>query len=395
MMTGTLQIPADLRPETRASERAFSRVEVFETAERIAAAWAELEACPFGSVYQTRAFCLPWTETLGRKAGYRPLFVLARDETDCPVALLALGIVRRGPLRVAMWLGGKDSNFNLPLLRNPAAWTGRELRRLLRLAAKCCRSDKPHLFELLNQPFHWAGMHNPMTGLPHGPSPSAAFATALDGSAEAVFAAKFSKDARKKLRKKAGKLETFGPVSYEVVSTLEQQQAVLSAFLAQKTERFRQKGISSEFETPEMRAFIEHASQPSGRGIELHALRVGARIVAIYGGGAHNGQWSGMFNSFDADEEIARCSPGDLLLLRIVERCCQAGLTRFDLGIGEARYKAALCDEEVRLFDSFVPVSTIGLAYAAAGLARQRFKGVVKRNARLLALARRVRGRVG
>ena len=94
-----------------------------------------------------------------------------------------------------------------------------------------------------------------------------------------------------------------------------------------------------------------------------------------------------MFNAFDADPEVAPSSPGDLLLGRIVAQACREGATRFDLGIGAARYKAALCDEEIALFDTFVPITPQGHIAAAAIAARQVAKRIVKGDPRLFALA--------
>ena len=75
--------------------------------------------------------------------------------------------------------------------------------------------------------------------------------------------------------------------------------------------------------------------------------------------------------------------------MRIVERCCAQGLRTFDLGVGEARYKAALCDEAIPLFDAALGFGPLGCAAAALMLARQAAKRRVKRSPRLLALARR------
>ena len=98
-----------------------------------------------------------------------------------------------------------------------------------------------------------------------------------------------------------------------------------------------------------------------------------------------------MFNSFDGDEEIAKSSPGDLLLMRVIGYCCASGIERFDLGIGEARYKAALCDETMPLFDAFVPMTLGGRAYVACARMRQAAKRRIKRDPKLLRLLNRLR----
>ena len=98
-----------------------------------------------------------------------------------------------------------------------------------------------------------------------------------------------------------------------------------------------------------------------------------------------------MFNSFDSDVEIAKSSPGDLLLMKVIAAQCAAGVRRFDLGIGEARYKATFCDEAIPLFDSFVPASLKGWVYLKLLAVSLRAKRTVKQNGRLFALAKRLR----
>ena len=374
--------------------RPYHGVEVHTRVDTVERAWAELESVAPCSIYQTRRWLVPWVTTLGRRAGVTPWLVLARAANGRPCGLLLLGLRRVGPCTVATWLGGRDANATMALLPPDAPWSGAELARLLREAAR--RADTgPDVFMLTNQPFSWQGRTNPLASLPHVPSPSAAFGLRLIPDARALLGARLSKDTAKKLRKKEAKLAALGALAYRVAGTAAERSAVLDAFLAHKTMRLRAKHIRSEFDAPEMRAFIETASATRGAdggspAIELHALLLDERVVAVYGGAAHGGGWSGMFNAFDAtDERVARCSPGDLLLLRVVARACAAGLTHLDLGIGEARYKAALC-EEIPLFDTLVPVTVKGHVLAALLAAARVVKRSVKRHPRLLALARRL-----
>ena len=379
----------DQRKETCPTAKpVVARVDVYRDASDILDIWADLERLAPCSVYQTRAWLLPWLDTLGRKAGVTPLFVVARDAENVPVALLCLGVTG-GTVKTARWLGGKDANFNLPLLRPGLAWARDDIALLLQDASRAYGRDAPDLFVLPNQPRVWAGIANPLALLPNQASPSAAYGTPLPAKADDLFAAKLSKETRKKLRKKEAKLASLGPLAHVVATTDTERTTIVDTFFAWKIARFRTLGIASEFEAPEMRAFIEQASARGG--IDLHALKAGERIVAIYGGAAHGGQWSGMFNAFDADEEIARSSPGDLLLIRILATACADGLTRFDLGIGEARYKAALCDETIALFDAIVPMTWRGHLLAIALRLRQRAKRAAKGHPRLLALIKRVR----
>ncbi len=389
-MIADVLAPASMATSVPASASPFAAAEAHADAAAVAAAWNLLERTAPCSIYQTRRFLEPWADTLGRAAGLEPCYVLARDRAGQPVALLPLGLRRRGPVTIACLLGGKDANLQLALLRPAAGWTRESLHLLLREAARLTGAD---VFVFPNQPRSYAGEANPLASLPHGESPSAAYGTALPPAGEALLAAKLSKDTRKKLRKKEAKLAALGALRHVVAATPVERAAVLDAFLAQKTARFHERGIVSAFGTAAMRVFIERASASEPPGIELHALMAGDRIVATYGGAAQGERWSGMFNSFDADAEIARCSPGDLLLVKLVEHCCARGLRTFDLGVGEARYKAALCDEPIPLFDAAVGFGPVGRTAAALVLARQALKRKAKRSPRLASLAKYVRQR--
>ena len=131
--------------------------------------------------------------------------------------------------------------------------------------------------------------------------------------------------------------------------------------------------------------------RPDGQPlIELYSLSVGDIVVATMGGTAAGGRFSGMFNSM-IKERYAAESPGEQLLAHVVRRCCERGLHTFDLGIGQATYKALFCPDAEPLFDSHLPLTgpgrvlAIGLGIAARG------KRAVKRNTGLWSLARALR----
>ena len=103
---------------------------------------------------------------------------------------------------------------------------------------------------------------------------------------------------------------------------------------------------------------------------------------------------SGLFLSYDADPEIARSSPGELMVQAVVREAIARGLTTFDLGVGEARYKDDACETVEELFDSAVAVTALGRVAAFAFMAKQRAKRRIKRSPRLLAFFTRLRARL-
>ena len=100
-----------------------------------------------------------------------PLIVVAHDANDEPVALFPFGIVQQGGVRLVNFLGGRDSNSNLGLIRPGTQFSRSNLVALLHTAARKARLA-PDAFVLSNQPASWEGVANPFALLPHQRSPS-------------------------------------------------------------------------------------------------------------------------------------------------------------------------------------------------------------------------------
>ena len=382
-------------PEKRRARngRTLGHVQVHACASDAEAVWAELEsACP-GSVYQTRRWLIPWMETIGAAAGIVPMLVAAYGKGGSPVAFLPLGVVAFERIRIAGFLGGRDSNANFGLFRPGAAFSRGDLDSIFRAAALKA-GLKPDVFALSRQPEAWEGARNPLLALPHLPSASAGHSTRLRFDAPGYLSSKLSADAHKKLLKKARRLQReCGPLLHVRPKGRAEIGAVLEAFFAQKLARFRAQGIDSDFEHPAARAFLERATRDDeGRpSIELHALAAGERIVATYGGSLHRNRFHAMINSFDAEPAVARSSPGDLLLLSMLESMCAEGVECFDLGVGEARYKDVWCETSEPLFETLIPVTARGRAFALAEWARLRLKRQVKQSPWLWSVAQQLR----
>jgi CelD/BcsL family acetyltransferase involved in cellulose biosynthesis len=384
-----------LRPVEGVSGRPFAKVEVHRTLDAIEADWAELEVLASASIYQTRAFVMPWLETLGAARKITPLFIVAKDTFGRTIALLCLGVRSYGWFRVASFLGGRESNFNFGLFRPGTYFNAADLRALLREAAKAAGADAPDVFVLKNQPYEWNGTHNPFASLQHRPSPSAAYATELGSDAAAFLKSKLSKDTQKKLRKKEARLAEMGSLELITGEDPESARLILDAFFFEKIRRCEEKAITSDFAAPSMRSFFEHlcrqGSAPANRWLELYGLALGGRIIATYIGAAHGGRFSAMVNSFDSDPEIAKSSPGDLLLMKLIAAQCTDGRTSFDLGIGEARYKMTYCDIKVPLFDVVVPLGAKGYAVAARQAICSRLKTAIKERPQVFAALRQAK----
>jgi len=375
-----------------------ARVDVIEDMAAAEPHWRALEAGhSLGTPYQRYDFLNLWQRHIGTAAGVTPFIVVGFNAAGSPLFLWPFGRRMLAGLRVVEFLGGKHANFNMGLWRRDVlAGIGADDLRAV-LARLTGRAD---LLRLTNQPLTWAGTTNPFALLPHQRSANYGFSGALIPDFDALLRAHTNSATRKKMRKKERALASYGAVSFVQAHDPDEMRRMLDVFFKQKSARMRVLGITDAFAPPGVRRFIEAAATERLAGgaplIEIYALSVGDIVVAIYGGIVGGGRFCAMFNSIIQDRYAAE-SPGEQLLVRLVQHCCERGLDCFDLGIGEANYKTLFCNDAEPLFDCHLPLSAgghlLGTALAAAGATKRSIKG----HAALWSLvraARRLRARL-
>lgn len=379
-------------PAREASVGALDGIGIFTSLAAAEPFWRELERDGVLTPYQRYEWVAAWHSNAGTAAGVSPLIAVGFDAAGNPLFLLPLGKWRRGPFTVAGFLGGKHANFNFgpwrrDALLGPVGIAG----ALARLPALAPEVD---LLQLTNQPESWEGLDNPLLALPHQRSPSGGYRLSLSGTRDEVLARTYSSGTRGRLRTKERKLQAIPGYRYQRASRRVEVERYLDAFFAQKAERLAAQGIDNVFAEPGVREFL-HAACLSGLEtgtpvIELHVLDSDAGMLALFGGACDGRRFSGMINSISGGEH-SRHSPGLVLLSHLVANCVERGMAMFDLGVGEADYKAILCDEVEPLFDSFVPLSGRGHLLAAALTAKTIAKGTIKRSPLLWSAAQKIR----
>jgi CelD/BcsL family acetyltransferase involved in cellulose biosynthesis len=138
------------------------------------------------------------------------------------------------------------------------------------------------------------------------------------------------------------------------------------------------------------RAFYRRLAR---QGLELHVLALDGRPIALLAAGRNGDRLHGLFNAFDPDPEIAKSSPGDLLLTRILRDACARGLKCFDLGLGEARYKIMFCGKREEMAGVLFAASFLGALALPLIRAALWVKAAIKNNARVWSAIQRRRRR--
>jgi CelD/BcsL family acetyltransferase involved in cellulose biosynthesis len=379
--------------QTSAALSTAARVEVLTQFRKAESLWREMvQQGAICSRYQHYSWMSSWWSHAGNAREATPHIAVLKDETGKPALLLPLLRMRMGPIHVGFFIGGKHTNFNLPvwqpqLLKQPAMGLGTLIEGL---RAQGPRID---LLILLNQPAIWRGVANPMLQLRHTPSPSQAYGGDLAPDFETLIRERMGPSSRKKLGQKERQLAAaFGPVTYLKAQSASEIDCVLEAFFRQKASRMRELGVTDAFDAPGVKEFVTaaaHENDPdSGEPvIELYAALAGDTIIATFGGIVGHGRFSGMFNSM-AGAQFRDYSPGELLLSNVVRRCCERGLERFDLGIGEAPYKRVYCRDVEALYDAVVPITVAGQVAAPLWRAGLAMKKKLKQSNRVLRAVR-------
>ncbi|MCC5622955.1 GNAT family N-acetyltransferase, partial [Nostoc sp. CHAB 5715] len=349
-------------------------------------AWRELLGQAYATPYQSPAFLAAWLANVAGHEAVAPLIVVARDAGGAVVAVLPLGVRRRLSLTVASFLGGAHVNYNLPVIRTDrlSRFTPAETQRLLHEAARAGGIDG---FALTNQPFAWNGRPNPFAALPSQPSLDPAFSGPLAATIDEHLALHVSSKTRSAQRRKLRRFEEHGAVRLYRAATAEESGRVLDAYFRQKAERLAARGIDNVFERPGVRDFIRQAAGLDGgrQSIDLYGFDLGPHVIATFGVIADRDRMCGMFNSITSCE-LARYSPGELLLNFMVEDAIGRGMRCFDLGVGAAPYKALHCPNVEPLFDSVFGVTPLGRAGAAALGGARAAKARIKANPNAYAL---------
>lgn len=370
-------------------------IALYDDFDAVEAEWRALEVGATCSAYQRFDFLKAWYVHLGAAHRAQPVIALAVTADHRPAFILPLIVTRQARWRELSWQGGKHSNYGMGLFAPGVLerLTPHLAEEIVRKIAEGARADAAIL---LNQPVRWHGLANPFAGVASRTSVNQGFTTSLAGlDPHSVVQAKRSAKSRKRLRWQRRKLQELGKLRYSRATSPVQAIAVLEDFFRQKCERFRDFPTSHPFGQGNVQAFLRDLACLAPRGrfppLELHALSLEGKAIAVYGGAVANGRFSTMFNSFEVSGEAARYSPAELLVEDLLADLARRGVAAFDLGLGAAGYKAKWCDETEVLHDSLLGLTAKGrLRVGWLGLALKA-KRLVKRHRAPFAAALRVR----
>jgi len=184
---------------------------------------------------------------------------------------------------------------------------------------------------------------------------------------------------KKSLRRHENGLRRSGELRLETATGAAGIEPHLDEFFTQHVRRW--SGPGSVFENPANREFY-HAMirRFDGTGLlRFSRLTLDGRLIAAHLGFLHRGVFTWYKPTFDVD--LARRSPGEVLLKGVLEHARDAGAREFDFTIGDEGYKMRFSTEVRQVYDLHVTDSRLR---AGVQRLRTRLKRLVRRGAAAL-----------
>jgi CelD/BcsL family acetyltransferase involved in cellulose biosynthesis len=354
--------------------------------------WRRLEdEQHFSTPYQRFDFLSPWQRLVGERENLRPFIVIANDIERRPLLLLPLALRQEHGIRIACFMGGKHTTFNMALWDRDFAADATRADLDTLISAIRARSEADVL-AFSQQPQSWRDLRNPMALLPN--QVSANDCPLMTIVPEAPPTEWISNSFRRRLKGKERKLKMLPGYRYRVTATDAEIGRLLDAFFRIKPLRMAEQKLPNVFADPGVEDFIRGVcTMPlagGGHVIDIHTLECDDEIIAIFAGVADGHRFSMMFNTYTMSEN-SRYSPGLILVRNIVDHYAERGYRALDLGVGSDSYKRLFCKSNESIFDSFIPLSLRGTVAAAAMSGVNRAKYLVKHTPALFRVAQKLR----
>jgi len=269
----------------RLSASRIARVDIVTDLAEAELAWRALEdQAQFATPYQRFDLLGPWQALVGVRENATPLIAIAYDGERRPLLLMPLALTREHGVRVARFMGGKHTTFNMALWDRDFAReaTAADLAELL---SALRTRDVADVLVLTQQPRHWHDILNPFATLPK--QPCANDCPVLSMVPGDPPQNRISNSFRRRLKSKERKLQSPG-YRYHLATDQAYVERILDWFFRVKPMRMAEQRLPNVFAEPGVEEFIRRACRAplagGGRVIDIHALQCDDEVIAMFAG---------------------------------------------------------------------------------------------------------------
>ena len=348
-------------------------ISIFHDVDDARERWLALQERAMAAPFQTLEWCERLYAGPGEAQGAAPLIVIIRDRTTRrDVALLPLALGARGNLSVITFADFGLSDYAFPMIARDSDFSGADLARLWPdILAGLPKADLVHFDKL---PARHEGLDNPVMGL-GGASVMKLGAWALklpEGWLD--YQAILGRKARRDLRRKARKLASTARMKVFLARRGEDAGRLMDSLRRMRAERFRALGRADALGGDAAHAFYRGLAESGAGGMPmLSAMKVNGEVCAIVFGLLRGARFYMLALTFaHGDRELAKCSPGLVLVHETMAELHKHELKTYDFTIGDEYYKKLFKARRFELFEILQPLSARGKLFAMTHKARRR-----------------------
>lgn len=350
--------------------------------------WREGITAEQATPFQNPVFLETWYRHFAKEEGCAPLVIDIRDAAGRPALLFPLVVKREGRLSIISFADAEISDNNAPLLGKAAPKTPAQMRR----AWEALRAVLPahDVLRLPKIPRFIGGTINPLMWLA-GMEASPLNAHPLDlGEDWAVYVRNRTKKFRKEQARVWRVFQRHDAARFDIITDPAEAVGLFDEFERHQSQRIRSLGETYHLDGADYRAFYRDflaQGLPSGKAV-LGVLRAGDEFVSGLMG-ICNERSIVFVRLSHAGGAWSTCSPGRLVIERVLEWAHGAGYRRIDFSIGDYGYKSDFGISTEGLFE-FIAAGSLKGAIATA---LPKLKALARRSAVLRSLKARLRGR--
>ena len=359
----------------------------------MAAMWRKFQHHAYCTPYQAFDWIEQWFDNAADKGRVHPYVVMV-FEGGILRLLAPLCVEHRQLANPLAWMAQEINDYNSPLV--DLNWLdnlpkGRAETIWRRIIGSAHGADYVHL---TRQPALLGDRLNPFQGdQAESFSSSAHYLTLQPNWAEFYPSIRSSKS-RRRLKDKLNKLRKQGAFRIRQLRQADEKAQGIRQALAWKTAQLDRTGGRNPFGDGQTESVLIGLAQTRAAQdlVRVYALEVDGEAVAVSIALARGGELNIYITAYD-ETKFSQCSPGTLMMVKLIELAARSGYRKFDLSIGDEAYKADWCDGLMEMSFHTQANTIMGLPFAKLARWRVLAKRFIKSKAGLFTALQRLNAR--
>ncbi|MEM8542146.1 MAG: GNAT family N-acetyltransferase, partial [Pseudomonadota bacterium] len=335
--------------------------------------WKSLQMHGLLSPFQDYEWVKSWLDSFSGANRPEPILVHLYKGKRL-VGLLPLCKTRSFGSTIISWMADSVSDTCVPLLlHNELEKLSQEAIQTIldRVAMELSNVD---LYLLRYQPISFDGIENPFAKVNQQIVSGESHQVGIEQPWLPFYQTLRSSKTRSRLRQKWRKLSKRGHLSFRSVRDPADQKDALDQILSWKSDQLNQRGSRNPFFTggghpsrltQTLQSYLNHDAQTDSGSLRIFGLFLNGELIAGYATFVEPKRFSVFVNAYAPDSH-SDCSPGLLLLVRLLELSSRSGRDVLDLMRGAEDYKKDWCSDCTLLVNNLYPITWRGRLYGKA-----------------------------